>query len=153
MSAALLSLLFVGLALGIYRADKQRQQEEDRLQAQIALQEHASNPGRISGDFADRLPRTINSERIVADLNRSAQQQGVQILALTIQDHPSAPNELGRTEIQFSMSSDYRLLKTVFAKLQESYPSMVLSQISLQAAVGDPSRQEARGVLLFFYRN
>lgn len=104
-------------------------------------------------DFTLSLPSSAKAEQVIQFLGLIAQQQQVQVTALTVQPYPKNSNDLGRVEFQISMSGDYSAIKSVLAELLSRYWSLGLSAFTLQAATADNSRQEFRGSLVFYTRD
>lgn len=102
-------------------------------------------------DFMSTLPPVTRADDVARDINRFAQDLGVQISAITIDTKATTSTELGRIQFNIVSQAPYKASKDWLAELLDRYPSLGVASLSLQAQSNDPSRQDMRVVLVWVF--
>lgn len=116
------------------------------------LQTLSSNQTASQTDFTAALPLADQADDLARDINRFAQDLGVQISSITIDTKAPTSTELGRMQFNVAAQAPYKASKTWLSELMGRYPSLGVASLFLQAQLNDPSRQDMRVVLVWVFR-
>lgn len=104
-------------------------------------------------DFLQSLPSAVGADVLMRDIGRYAQEAGVQVGSITIDNQAPTATQLGKVHVNVSAVSEYRATKSWLAGLLQRYPSLTVGSLALQVLPNETMRQDVRLQLVWYVKD
>lgn len=127
-----------------------------QLQQDVA-QQLPTSPVRTESpdgaEFVNSLATRNASEDVARNVARFAQDLGVQVTALSVEQRKATDTELGKVQFNITASADYVSAKAWLNELLGRYRALAVQSLSLQANPTDTQHQDLRLILVLYVKD